>query len=338
MPMALEPEKDGADERLVVGRDGDGVQLLEFLSARLINESKARLRRLIGSGKIRLNGSAAGTGRSVSAGDIVCLPPGLDRSPPAPQTVPIEVTYDGPDHLCINKPAGQTVLPGRGGEGADFHRSLVALLNADAPPGGPYVRPHTVHRLDRDTSGVLLVARNVAAGRALSLQFQHHEVEKTYLGIVEGPFPRREVTLDVPIARRPGSVVEMAPSRRGRPAVTLVAVRERFGHFTLLEIHPRTGRQHQIRVHLAAAGYPLTVDPLYGRRKGLTGGELNAILGREVASAGEIVLNRCPLHASAVSYRAPLSGEPMTHVAPLPSDLKALLDLLRGADPAPERR
>jgi 23S rRNA pseudouridine1911/1915/1917 synthase len=340
-------ESDRADEpglaeqgaTLTVPESEQGARLLEFLSARFINESKTALRRLVGAGRILLNGRPAPTGEALRAGDVLSLPQGLLAGPPPQQTVPVEVLCEDADHLCVNKPSGWPVLPGRRGEGGEFYRSLVALLNRDAPAGGPYVRPHVVHRLDRETSGVLLVARHVAAGRALSLQFQRRQVEKTYLCIVEGVLPRAEAELNVPLRRKAGSILQMEPATRGgAKAVTYVHLEERFGHFSLLRLRPLTGRQHQIRVHLAAAGYPPLVDGLYGRRERLTGADLNAILGARAAAQREILLDRIPLHAAALRYRPPSAREQRVQDCPLPADMAALLELLRRVDPPRKAR
>ncbi len=328
------PSQDGpAGLTITVPPAESGAGLLRFVSSRLIGESKTTLRRLIAAGRIRLNGEAATPSRTVLAGDRVCLPPGLEPAAPPPQSVPIEVLHADRDHLCVNKPAGLPVLPGRDGQGAEFHQSLVAFLNRDAPPGGPYERPHLVHRLDRDTSGVLLVARNAEAGRALSRQFRKRLVRKRYLALIEGVLPREELTVELPIGREPGSAIKMrADPSRGKPARTELAVAERFGHFCLLEARPLTGRQHQVRVHLSAIGYPLAVDHLYGRRERLTGRELNAILGRRAAPPGRPVLERMPLHAAALGYRPPSAAEPLTVEAPPPEDLSRVLELLRRCD------
>jgi len=312
----------------------DGMPLLEFLSGLLINESKTALRRHVGAGRVLLNGAPALTGAPLHTGDVVSLPAGLEPAPPPAAELPIRVLYEDAHHLCVAKPPGWPVLPGRKGEGAEFYHSLVALLNQDHGPDDIYVRPHVVHRLDRETSGVLLVARHVEAGRALSRQFQQRRVEKVYACIVEGVLPRPQVELDIPLERTPGSVLTMRPAQRGgKPARTLVRLRERFGHFSLLEVHPFTGRQHQIRVHLAAAGYPLAVDHLYGRRERMTGSDLNDILGHTVVPPQAVLLDRCPLHAESIRYLPPSSSEPRTQTCPLPADMADLLALLRREDP-----
>jgi 23S rRNA pseudouridine1911/1915/1917 synthase len=334
--MDARPQKDDApDVRFVVPGDQDGAGLLEFLSGRLIGQSKAALRRMIGSGVIRVNGAVARPARAIAADDVITLPRGMGLSSGLPrQTVPIGLLYEGPGHLCINKPAGYPVLPGRGGRDAEFFESLVALVNKDAPPGGPYLRPHIVHRLDRQTSGVLLVAKTVEVGRLLSRQFEDRQVEKTYLAVIEGVLARDELSVDIPLARRGGTTVKMMPdARRGKPAVTGVSVAQRFGHFALLTVRPRTGRQHQIRVHLSAIGYPLAVDDLYGRRDVMSGRQFNTIVGGKPARPSDVLLERCPLHAASIRYRDPATGEPLAHEAPLPPELGSFLALLARADP-----
>jgi 23S rRNA pseudouridine1911/1915/1917 synthase len=323
------PEAHG----MVVPPECDGERLLSFVSTQLINESKTRLRRLIANGHIRLEGHKVSGGRRVRGGEFVSFPEDVDALAPPRQVLALSVLYEDEDHLVIDKPAGWPVLPGRGGHGAEFFQSVVAWVNRDAPEGGPYVRPHIVHRLDKPTSGVLLVARHVEAGRALGRQFQHGGVSKRYVALVEGVFPRREVTLDIPLARKTGSVVEMMPARRGgKQAQSVVRLRRAFGHFSLVEVRPLTGRQHQIRVHLAAAGYPLAVDPLYGRRESLSRGELDTLAGRP-AGGGPQVLGRCPLHAEHIRYAHPRTGEPMEATAPLPQDMREAIGLLAACDP-----
>jgi len=319
---------------LTVSPKDSGEELLRFLSVRFVTTSKTALRRLMASGRIRVEGSAAEPSQLLRPGETISVPPDLSFSALPEQTLPINVLHEDEAHLCVDKPAGHPVLPGRRGEGAEFYESLLAMLNREAPQGGPYVRPHLVHRLDRETSGVLLVAKSDRAGRALGRQFERHQVEKEYLGIIEGVLPRPELRLDIPLRRMPGSLLKMeAAPAGGKPASSVVRIKERFGHFALLEIRPLTGRQHQIRVHLAATGHPLAVDHLYGRREELRGAGLNAILGRDVAAARAVLLARCPLHAASIRYRHPGTGEPMEQRSPLPADLAWFVEILREADP-----
>jgi len=333
--MAERSRLAGDGPTLKVGREFDGEGLLEFLAAHLVNLSKARLRQMLASGGVALNARVATGMDRVRAGDVVQLPPDVQLGPPPEQQLSLRVLFEDARHLCVDKPPGHPVLPGRHGEGGEFFTSLLAYLNRDAAPGGPYRRPHLVHRLDRDTSGVLLVAKDVEAGRCLSRQFERGEVRKTYLGVIEGVLPRDELEVDIPVRRMSGSVIKMeAAGRRGKTARTSLALKERFGHFSLLSIQPRTGRQHQIRVHLAAIGYPLAVDALYGRRKVLRGEDFNAIVGHEAARRSAVLLARCPLHAASVRYRHPETGRPMETASSLPLDMKGFLELLREQDPA----
>lgn len=311
-----------------------GTPLLEFLSGRLINESKVTLRRVVGTGEALVNGQAVPSGHRLRTGDSVAVPTRLDAGPPPEQQMPVEVLYEDGRHLCVNKPVGVPVVPARDGANAEYYESLVAFLNREAPRGGPYVRPHVVHRLDQETSGVLLVACDAQAARDLGLQFQHRHVHKSYLCVVEGVLPLQRTELEIPMERDPQSVLTMRPARKGgKPAQTLVTVEERFGHFCLVRAEPLSGRQHQIRVHLAATGYPLVVDRHYGRRERLTGAEFNAILGRRVAGPDDVVMSRLPLHAASIRYVAPGAVQEREQRCPVPADMASFVDILRRFDP-----
>lgn len=336
----MEEEDPGDRDVLEVEPEAAGSQLLEFLSRRLVKVSKKTLRHLISQGEIRLNRRAARPQSRVRQGDVVWVPRRLDDSAPkSEQEAPLEidVLHDDEHHVVINKPAGYPVMPDRRGEQREFYASVLATLNAHRPAGGPYVRPHMLHRLDRETSGVLAVAKSREASRALSKQFERGEVRKVYVAVVEGRFPRDEVRIDLPLAREQGSVLRMTPDEKdGKPAETRVRVKERLGHFSLLEVRPQTGRQHQIRVHLAATGYPLAVDFLYGRRESLTREEFCELLGKPGLSVPDVVLDRCPLHAASLSYAHPATGQPTCIEAPLPRDLEVFLSILREFDPEPK--
>ena len=313
-----------------------GRDILGALSERIINESKLTLRRLIAEGHIRVNGNAVGPRSRVWEGDEISVPPELDLGPPPGGPLVIDVLREERDHLAVNKPAGYPVLAARDGDERQFYNSLVAWLNRDAPEGGPYVRAHPVHRLDRGTSGVLLVAKDERTGRNLSLQFQRRKVRKSYLAIVEGVLPRRQVTVDIPLARASSSGFKMAADdRSGKPAVSRIELERAFGHFSLVRVTPLTGRQHQVRVHLAAIGYPLAVDFMYGRRDQLTGEAFNAIVGRAAVHPARVLMARSTLHAESISYHSPSTGERQEVSAPLPADMASLLELLAEKDPPP---
>jgi 23S rRNA pseudouridine1911/1915/1917 synthase len=322
------------DKYLDIDAALEGESILEALSALIVNESKTRLRRLIAEGKVELNEHRVSPKTAVHEGDRVTLPGDLDLSQPPPQRMEFNVLQEDDAHVVIDKPPGVPVLPTRDGSDREFYDSLKAYVNRNSPPGGPYNRPHLVHRLDRETSGVLLVAKTTAASRQLSLQFQRRQVSKTYVGLIEGVLPRPEVVVKVPLSRSDDSILAMQPDEKsGKDAETKVSLERRFGHFCVVRLEPRTGRQHQLRVHLSAIGYPLAVDFLYGRRDQLTGASLNGILGRRAVDPQSVLLGRCPLHALSLRYRPPDSTETLEVRAPLPDDLTKVIETLERTDP-----
>ncbi len=322
-------------KQLEISADLDGMSVLEALSLRIIKESKTTLRRLIAEGKAQLNGKNVPLSATVRDGDTVTVPGQLDMSSPPSRVIDLDVLEEDSAHLAVNKPPGVPVLPDREGRQREFYDSLLAYVNRNARENGPYVRPHLVHRLDKQTSGVMLIGKNTSASRELSLQFQERQVEKSYIGLVEGVFPRDEYLIEMPLSRSDKSVVAMVPDEKsGKRAVTRVSVMRRFGHFTLLEMQPRTGRQHQLRVHMQSVGYPFVVDFLYGRRERFTGAALNEIVGHRVMEPSEELIDRCPLHARHIAYDASWRDAPRTSVtAPLPADIEAVLECLDDADP-----
>jgi 23S rRNA pseudouridine1911/1915/1917 synthase len=230
-----------------------------------------------------------------------------------PEPLPLVVLYEDAALLAIDKPPGMVVHPAPGARRGTLVNALLHRLGSLAGVGSPE-RPGIVHRLDRDTSGVLLVARTAAALEALARQFRERRVEKQYVALVRGALAATG-TIDRPIGRHPRERKRMSVrSRHGRPAVTRWAALERFPGLTLVRLMPETGRTHQLRVHLAAAGHPIVGDRVYGGRPG---------------AAQAVPFPRQALHAEEIRFAHPVDGRPMTVRAPLPPDIAALLATLR---------
>ncbi|MFP4028779.1 MAG: RluA family pseudouridine synthase [Candidatus Brocadiia bacterium] len=318
---------------LTVPDRADGQKLLAFLSQRFINESKTSLRRLVGEGQILVNGQRVSTGTTVWRGNSITVPWELNFGPPPQGASKPEVLWEDDCHVVLNKPPGVTVLPARDGT-QEFYDRIVSYMNRNSSRGGPYVRPHVVHRLDRGTSGVLIVAKTPSASKALSRQFQDRTIKKTYLAVVEGRFPVESAEVDLPLSRSDSSELAMVVDEQsGKPARTSIMRERVFRHFSLLRVKPHTGRQHQIRVHLRATGYPLVVDFLYGRRRILRGEEFHQMIGKKVVDPGDILLERFPLHAQSIRYRSPGETDAIREVeAAFPEDLHGFVSYLEKFD------
>ena len=249
-----------------------GVRLDVFVQARMADVSRSRAAALIREGRVTLNGRAAKPSAVVQEGDAVevALPPPapLDL---APQDIPVGVVYEDAHVIVVDKPAGLTVHPAPGHPDGTLVNALLAIVD-ELPGIGGTQRPGIVHRLDKDTSGLIVVAKTDAAHRSLTRQLKERSVRKTYLALAEGRVAG-DGAVDAPIGRHPRHRKRMAVVETGRPALTEYAVVERFdgahGRLTLVEAHPVTGRTHQIRAHLAHIGHPLVGDAVYGRRSPL---------------------------------------------------------------------
>jgi len=246
----------------------------------------------------------------------VAMPPDCE------QVDDLQILYEDSDLLALSKPAGMLVIPGRDRSEPSLRDRVGAYLARTGET------PFVVHRIDRGTSGVVLFARNDAAHRRLSMSFENREVDKEYLAIVEGDPPAQGV-LDMPLhtARR-GRMRPALPGEEGLDAVTEWAALERFGRYAFLRLRPMTGRHHQIRVQLKAAGHPLAFDPVYGRKSPLTAEFLRPGMGNDDWT----VLARTPLHAARITLDHPWGKGRLSVKAPLPADMDRALRLLRGAE------
>ena len=300
------------DLRLVVP-DGSGGRV-DRIASDLSGLSRSRIQRLITDGHLTVDGVPLKARSVVRAGDALLLQvPTAEPAGIEPEAIPLEVLYEDPDVLVVNKPAGLVVHPSPG----HWSGTMVnALLARDTEYGGiaGVQRPGIVHRLDRDTSGLIMVAKTDAAQTSLMAQLKARRVKKTYLALVQGSVEAAAGRIEAPIGRDPRHRTRMAVVPDGRPSVTGYRVRERFRGWTLLEVDLVTGRTHQIRVHLAALGHAVAGDPVYG-----TG----------TSRRGPDGLERLFLHAWRITFASPATGDLVRVEAPLPEALEPILGQLR---------
>ncbi len=298
--------------RLVVPPGGGG--RVDRVASDLSGLSRSRVQRLIADGHLTADGAAVRARAQVGPGAALVLDiPDPAPAEALPEAIPLDVVYEDDDMLVVDKPAGLVVHPSPG----HWSGTLVnALLGRGTEYGGiaGVQRPGIVHRLDRDTSGLLLVAKTDAAQSSLMAQLKARRVKKTYLALVQGSVAAGAGRIEASIGRDPKNRMRMAVVADGRPAVTAYRVRERFQGWTLLELDLITGRTHQIRVHLAALGHSVAGDPVYG-----TG----------TARRGPEGLERLFLHAWRVAFASPTTGALVRLESPLPLPLEAVLDDLR---------
>ncbi len=339
-------------EHLVVPEGHAGLELDEFLCLAYPLVSKGYLRRQVRDGFVLLDGAAVRPSVRVYAEQVVSVDfdeQGAPIRPVAPQE-PVQILHEDAALLVVDKPPGLAVEPERWKRraaslsGALIEESLTRGGGAD-PSGRPAegvvdFRPRLVHRIDKDTSGCVLVAKTLEAERALRAAFEEGKVEKTYLSLVEGEWSAEdEVVIDRPIASDARRSGRMRVAREGKPARTAVTVEERFRGFTLLACRPLTGRTHQIRVHLADAGFPLIVDPHYGRRDSLRLSEIKAGYRPKRGAVERPLLDRLALHAWKLGFPdlagAAAGGAEYTLEveAPIPKDLTRVLKQLRKVRP-----
>ena len=292
-----------------------GIRLDQALATLLPAYSRNRLAQWVRAGRVTLDGRAATPRQKVSAGGEILVLPAPDPAAAAhrPESIALDVAFEDDTLLVVNKPAGLVVHPGSG----NWQGTLLNALLAHAPALAGIPRAGIVHRLDKDTSGLLVVAKTLEAQTALVRQLQARSVGREYLAVVHGNVTR-DGTMDAPVGRHPVKRTRMAVTARGRQAITRYRVAERFGHATVLRCRLETGRTHQIRVHLSALGHPLVGDPVYGKRSG-------------------IAFPRQALHAERLQLLHPGTGKTMEWRADPPADLQQLLsDLRRRGGQQPE--
>jgi 23S rRNA pseudouridine1911/1915/1917 synthase len=302
-----------------------------FLAQQFPAYSRTHLRRAINAAGVQVDGKRVKAAHRLRPGERVTLVlPELPREGPQPENIPLDVLYEDEWMAAINKPPGMVVHPGRGHWAGTLAAALQFHFDQLSQMGGP-TRPGIVHRLDRDTSGVIVVAKHDQAHQALAEQFAARTTEKEYFAIVAGQPDHDRDTIDLPIGVHPYQREKMAIRRddpSSRPAQSFYEVRERFDGFAAVTITPKTGRTHQIRLHLASIDCPVLCDRLYGGRARVTRGEL---LRR--GEDADVLLERQALHARRLRINHPASGQPLEFIAPLPDDLQRMLELLRQLRP-----
>jgi 23S rRNA pseudouridine1911/1915/1917 synthase len=310
-------------DSFIVGAESEGQRLDEFLAGRLRRLSRMRIAGLVAAGACAVGGTTAQAGRKLRAGELVELAAG-EGGPNAmtPEHLPLDIVYEDAHLVVVNKPSGMLAHPTRGVKSGTLANALVYHLNRmrieespesrvpspeleDSPePGTSFIRPGIVHRLDRATSGLMVVAKTQAALSQLSRHFHRRLVEKRYLAVVHGLVEGEGQVIRAPIGR----VAERSPAwgvtEAGKPAETRLRVVERGGRLTLVALEPVTGRTNQLRIHCAHAGHPIVGDEWYAPEGG----------------------PRLCLHAARLSFRHPAHNEPMEFVSPLPAEVRAVFE------------
>src|SRR5215203_6044619 len=301
---------------LAVTEEYAGERLDRFLAAVLPGHSRSRIQRLIKDGLVQVGPRAVRANASVRAGDTVIVDvPAPSTAEPAAEEIPLEVVYQDTDLIVVNKPAGMVVHPAAGHAGGTLVNALLHHVTDLSGIGGE-LRPGIVHRLDRGTSGLIVVAKHDRAHESLARQFHDREVEKEYLGLVWGVVQAGR-RIDAAIGRDPVHRQKMsARSRRARTAVTRITRVQHFQGVTLAQIAIHTGRTHQIRVHLSAIGHPIVGDVLYGGGRRRVPADLRPVLR----------LERPFLHAARLAFTQPIDGRRLEFTAALPPDLQTVLD------------
>jgi len=309
----------------------DGKRIDAYLASRFVDYSRSVIQRIIEAGAVEVNGRPIRASYKIRTGDQVkvWLPPLHDTTPVA-EDIPIEVVYEDEYLTVVNKPADMVTHPSRGNWRGTVVNAIQHHLDQLSTVAGED-RPGIVHRLDRDTTGLLVVVKDDLAHRRLALQFEHRTVHKEYLALVYGVPQRDSDYVERPIGFHPTIRERMAVREiadGGRDAVTFYEVVERFRGYALVLCKPRTGRTHQIRVHLASIGHPIVADRAYSGRSSLTLADLE-IPGADPDALASVLIDRQALHAHTLRFAHPMTERPVELTAPLPPDMARTLEAFR---------
>ena len=289
--------------------ESDGKRIDAYLSEKLEDMSRVTVQRLLSNGKILVNHKIVKSSYKVQEGDKIQIEEEIpvEISLKA-QNIPLEVIYEDKDIIVVNNPKGMVVHPANGNPDGTLVNAIMAMCKGSLSGIGGEIRPGIVHRLDKDTSGIIVVAKNDKAHINLSEQIKEHRVKKTYIALVRGIVKENEATINMPIGRSEKDRKKMAVTKKGKEAITHFRVLERYDKYTLLQVNIETGRTHQIRVHLSQIGYPIVGDEVYSNGKN----EWN-------------IKGQC-LHAKSLEFTHPITGEKMYLEARLPEYFENMLE------------
>ena len=288
--------------------ENDNKRIDAYLSDKLEDTSRVAIQRLIANEKVFVNGKTVKSSYKVQAGDQIQVEEEIpvEVSLKA-QNIPLDIIYEDKDIIVVNKPKGMVVHPANGNPDGTLVNAIMAICKDSLSGIGGEIRPGIVHRLDKDTSGIVIIAKNDKAHIHLSEQIKEHQVKKTYIALVRGIVKENEATINMPIGRSEKDRKKMAVTKKGKEAITHFKVLERYDKYTLLQVNIETGRTHQIRVHLSQIGYPIVGDEVYSNGKN----EWN-------------VKGQC-LHAKSLEFTHPITGEKMYLEAKLPEYFENIL-------------
>ena len=300
-------------QRLTVSPEEAGVRIDKYLAEQLPDITRSHLQKLLKDGSVQMNGKPVKASTKTAAGAVIELTiPEPEEPEILPEDIPLDILYEDSDVILINKPKDMVVHPAAGHYTGTLVNALMYHCKGDLSGINGVLRPGIVHRIDKDTTGVLIVCKNDKAHNALAEQLKEHSITRKYRAIVCGNLKEDEGTVDAPLGRHPQDRKKMAIVRTGgKRAVTHYRVLERFGNYTYIECQLETGRTHQIRVHMASLGHPLLGDEVYGRVK------------------SPFKLEGQTLHAMVLGFIHPTTGEYMEFEAPLPEYFEKLLEKLR---------
>ena len=289
-----------------IDQEIEGTRLDKAISEKDSKLSRSMVQKMLDNGNILVNGRTAKASYKLSVGDIVEItyeePKETDLKP---EDISLDIIYQDDDILIVNKQKGLVVHPGNGNPDGTLVNAIMAICKDSLSGIGGEIRPGIVHRIDKDTSGLLIVAKNDLAHINVSEQIKNHEVKKTYIALVRGVIKENNATIDMPISRSKNDRVKMAVNKDGKNAVTHFKVLQRYNGYTLLEVNIETGRTHQIRVHSKYINAPLLGDTLYNKKSNL--------------------INRQALHAYKISFIHPIYKKEMNISCDLPKDMKNLV-------------